>query len=176
MISRLVIVAVLVLAAVAAADAFRQGVRERETSTETTPPGGPDLVRGVRQEFTIAPELTRVLRNGRVYLSAEQIDAAFPAPLEGASFDIAHLATAPDGTLALAIYKFPSIGPPRNGIQVWRKGELVGAFTVRPGTFGGGLGFTSDGRLVAALSPDGLRASLFEPSGKRAGVISATSW
>jgi hypothetical protein len=176
MMSRLVIVAVLVLAAVATADSFRQEARDRVVEPAAARQGDERLTRGIPHEFTVAPERTRVLRNGRQYLSAEQIDAAFAPPLEGASFDIAHLATARDGTLALAIYKFPSIGPPRNGIQLWRDGDLVAAFTVPPGTFGGGLGFTSDGEHVAAVSPDGRRANIFERSGESVGSIPVTSW
>jgi hypothetical protein len=95
-----------------------------------------------------------------LYLTAEQIDDAFPPPLEGVLFDIGHIASAPDGTVALAIYNFGTTGPPRNVIELWRDGRLVDAFPVPPGTFGGGIGFTKDGRL-GARAPRGNRTTLF---------------
>jgi hypothetical protein len=176
MASRLVILAVLVLAAVAAADSFRAEANERVAPTEGT--------QSRRLVVKTVPEYvakggamhTRVNRRGRPYLSAAEIDAAFPAPLEGLPFDVAHLAVGPDGTLALAVYKFPPTGPIRAAIELWRQDELVNAFNVPTGTFGGGLGFTVDGRLVATVTPDGRTAVLFTREGERAGRIPVTSW
>jgi hypothetical protein len=176
MISRLVVLGVLVVAAVAAADSFRAGPNERVVSEETTQ--GRRLVGNPAPEYVAEGETmrTRVSRRGREYLSAAEIDAAFPAPLEGLPFDVAHLAVAPDGTLALAVYKFPPTGPIRVGLELWRDRRLVGAFTVPTASFGGGLGFTADGRLLATVSSDGRSAILFRQDGERVARIPVTSW
>jgi len=153
------VLAVLVLAAVAAADGVRGRGPGAELELLTAPPPTPALhdVGG----FTLAGRpRTRVLHKGRVYLTAEQIDDAFPPPLEAVLFEIGHVASAPDGTVALAIYNFGTPGPPRNVIELWRDGRLMDAFPVPPGTFGGGIGFTKDGRL-GARAPRGNRTTLF---------------
>jgi hypothetical protein len=99
-----------------------------------------------------------------------------PGALDGASFDIAYVASAADGTVAVALYVFPPVGEERNSIQLWRGGQLLHSFTVPPGTFGGGLGFADEGHLVAALMPDGLTVILFSRDGRRLRSIPATSW
>lgn len=173
--SRLVLLAVLVVAAVAAADSLRAPAeRPRETAERRAPTVAID--RSVSEEFSVAPEATRILRNGEEYLSAAEIDTAFPAALEGAIFEIAHVAARPNGLVALGIYQFPAHGPVRSGIQIWRDRRLLGAFPVPPGTFAGGLGFTSDGRLVAAVDPGGRFARLYRSDGHLAGSISTTTW
>lgn len=176
MTSRLVILGVLVLAAVAAADSFRGDPKDRPLSSGRTE--GQRLVGNPVPEYVASGESTRtrITRRGREYLTAAQIDAAFPAPLEGVPFDVAHLAVAPDGTLALAVYKLPATGPIRAAVELWREGELLSAFIVPTGTFGGGLGFTADGRAVATVTPDGNSAVLFSREGERVGRIPVTSW
>lgn len=162
------VAAVLVLAVVAAADGLRQGSADRAGAREDAPPPGEPLLRGEVGEFAAVGTLTRtrVLRDGREVLSEEEIDEAFPAPLGGIPFDIAHVAVAPDRTLVLAVYKFPAVGPARAGIELWRGRELVGAFTVPPGSFGGGLGFSEDGRLVATYERDKRQATLYDRAGR----------
>jgi hypothetical protein len=176
MASKLVVLGVVVLLAVAAADSFRAASSERVVSAGRTQ--AQRLVGNPEPEYAAEgrPMRTRVSRHGRDYLTAADIDAAFPAPLEGLPFDVAHLAVGPDGTLALAVYKFPPTGPIRVGIELWRAGGLVGAFTVPAGSYGGGLGFTRDGRLVATVSPDGRTAVLFRRDGERVDEIPVTSW
>ena len=176
MTSRFVVLSVLVLAAVAAADSFRAEPNERFIPAERTQ--SQRLVANPAPEYVAEGDAmrTHVSRRGREYLSAADIDAAFPAPLEGLPFDVAHLAVAPDGTLALAVYKLPATGPIRAAVELWRRGELVNAFVVPTGTFGGGLGFALDGRLVATVTPDGLTAVLFSRAGERVGRIPVTSW
>ena len=174
--TKLVVLAVLVLAAVAAADTIRPGTDERNAE----PTGGAETIfhpvasSGFRPAGE--PVQNRVLYRGREYLSPRDIAEAFPASLPGAFFEIAHLAVAGDGAVVLAVYGFPAGGEPVNAIQIWREGTLESAFPVRPGTFGGGLGFAADGRLVAGLSPDGLVVTLFTRQGRFAGRESATSW
>ncbi|MEX0817381.1 MAG: hypothetical protein WD027_08030 [Gaiellales bacterium] len=162
MTARLVVIAVAALAAIAAADT----VRGWGPASERERPADPLLAEALHDAggFVAAGKpRTRVLHRGRLYLTAEQIADAFPPPLEGVLFDIGHVASAPDGTVALAIYNFGTAEPPRNVIQFWREGRLVGAFPVSPGTFGGGIGFTQDGRF-GARAPRGNRTTLF-PTG-----------
>jgi hypothetical protein len=52
----------------------------------------------------------------------------------------------------------------------------MSAFIVPTGAFGGGLGFTADGRDVATVTPDGRTAVLFSREGERVGRIPVTSW
>ena len=173
--SRVIVFAVVALVAAAAADSFRGKGSERVVAERK--PESQRLV-GPAPEYVTEGEgmRTQVTRRGRVYLTAEQIDAAFPAPLHGLPFDIAHNAVAPDGTLALAVYKLPPTGPIRAAIELWHEGELVNAFIVPTGSFGGGLGFTVDGRAVATVTPDGHTAVLFSRDGDRVGRIPVTSW
>jgi hypothetical protein len=158
---RLVVLAVVALAAIAAADGVRGGGGEprlpaaRQPAVELLDAGG----------FVSAGKpRTRVLHKGRLYLTAEQIADAFPPPLEAVLYSIGHVASAPDGTVALAIYNFGTIGSPRNVIELWRDGRLVHTFPVPPGTFGGGIGFTKDGQL-GARAPRGNRTTLFPTGG-----------
>jgi hypothetical protein len=175
--TRLVLVAVAVLAAIAAADSLRPGGKEKIVPAPQ-PVAAPTVVHRSSARYLAIGPLTRkeVLRDGRKYLSSESVDAAFPSPDAGEPFDISHLATAPDGTLALAVYRFPAEEPAQAGIELWHRGHLLGAFQVPPGAFGGGLGFADDGRLVATLLADGRSVLLFTRSGKPAGSVSATSW
>lgn len=170
--ARLVVAAVLLLAAVAAADAARRLGDGREavrTVREEAPraalvPGDP---RGFRAVSDGGLTRTRVLHGADEILSREQVDEAFPVPFEeGGTFDIAHVAVADDGTLALALYKFPGAGSARAGIELWSGQELVNAFDVPPGSFAGGLGFSEDGELVVAFEHGRREATLFERSGR----------
>jgi hypothetical protein len=176
--SRLVLVAVVVLAAIAAADAVRPDGKERGgTSAAAAAPARTTVKRASAGYLAVGPfTRKRVLRHGRQYLSSASVDSAFPSPDLGEPFDISYLAAAPDGTLALAIYRFPAKKPAQAGIELWRDGRLLGAFGVPPGAFGGGLGFADHGRLVATLLSDGHSVLLFTRAGKRAGSVSATTW
>ena len=177
--TKLVVLGLVVLSAIAAADSFRGDGEERTVSQRTTTQRTTThTLVGPAPEYVADGEGTRthIDRNGREFLTEEQIDAAFPAPLDGLPFDIAHTAVAPDGTLAVAVYKLPPTGPIRAAIELWREGDLVNAFIVPTGSFGGGLGFTADGRAVATVTPDGLTAVLFSRDGERVGRIPVTSW
>jgi hypothetical protein len=176
-VSKVVVLAVLILAAVAAADTIRRGTAERTASEQDG--GAEDIFHPVASSgFVPAGDTVknRVLYRGREHLSPRDIAEAFPAPLPGAFFEIAHLAVAADGALVLAVYGFPASDEPVNAIQIWRDRTLESAFPVRPGTFGGGLGFAAGGRLIAGVSPDGLVVTLFTRQGRFAGRESATSW
>jgi hypothetical protein len=175
--SKLVVAAVLVLAALAAADAFRASPSEREV-VATSPVSEPVVVHRASSGLIAVGQFTRksVLKNGREYLSANEIEAAFPVDLKGAPYDIAYVAGASDGTVALGIYKFPYGGPARATVQLWKGHALESTFRVPSGVFAGGIGFAEEGRLVATLSSDGLLVHLFTRDGKPAGRQPATSW
>jgi len=176
--SRLVLVAVVLLAAIAAADSLRHDGKEEVVRRAVSASGAQSVVHDSSVGFmAVGPFMRKeVLRDGQEYLSSGSVDAAFPSLDIGEPFDISHLATAPDGTLALAVYRFPAKEPAQAAIELWREGRLVDAFQVPPGSFGGGLGFAEDGQLVATLLADGHSVLLFTRSGKRVGSMSATSW
>jgi hypothetical protein len=177
-VTRILLAAVVVLVAVAAADAIRPDGKEQAVSATPGPAAPLAPVQRSTSGYVAVGDFTRkrVLHHGREYLSPEAIDAAFPSVEVGEPFDISHLATAPDGTLALAIYRFPAKKPVEAGVELWRKGRLLAAFQVPAGSFGGGLGFADEGRLVATLFPDGHSVALFSRAGRRVGSVSATSW
>jgi hypothetical protein len=176
--TRLVLLAVVVLVAVAAADAVRPKGEERVVSSPQSAVVTLAPVHRATSGYIAVGPLTRkrVFRSGREYLSADSVGSAFPSADAGEPFDISHLATAPDGTLALAVYRFPAKEPAQAGIELWRDGRLVRAFRVPPGSFGGGLGFAGNGRFVAMLLADGHSVVLFSRDGRRVGSVSATSW
>jgi hypothetical protein len=174
--TRLLLVAVVALAAIAAADSLRPGGKEKLNAAEQ-PAAQAVVHRASSGYLAVGPFLRKeVLRQGEEYISSTSVDSAFPSPDVGEPFDITHLATAPDGTLAVAVYRFPAKSPAQAGIELWREGRLLDAFEVPAGAFGGGLGFADDGRLVATLLSDGHSVLLFTRQGKPAGSLSATSW
>ena len=175
--TKLVVIAVLAVAALATADAFRASPREREVASAGAI-REPLVVHRSTSGLVAVGAFTRkrVLEQGREYLSAEAVDAAFPVDLRGQPFDIAYVARALDGTVALGIYKFPYGAPARAGVELWRGHTLAAAFEVPPGAFAGGLGFAAEGRLVATLASDGMLVHLFTRGGRPAGRQLATSW
>jgi len=175
--TRVVLVAVVLLAAIAAADAFRPAAKDEVVVAPVSRVAAQPAVQRSSADFVAVGPFTRkrVLERGREYLSSESVDSAFPSADLGEPFDIAHLATAPDGTLALAVYRFPAKEPAQAGIELWRKGRLVGAFRVPAGAFGGGLGFANGGRLVATVLADHYTVLLFNRSGERVASLVARS-
>ena len=175
--ARLLVLAVFVLAAAAAGDAFRGGggegrvntsrtVTTRAASEERAPGAAFVLPRQGRFEGDGRFLHQRVLRSGREYLSAEAIEEAFPGEDQG-PLDVSKIAMAPDGTLVLAVYRFPNGRPAAGAILFWRGREAVGAFSVPPGNFGGGLAFSPRGDLVALFSHDGALRGVYDREGRR---------
>ena len=162
--------AVLVVAAAAALDVVLGFVPAKRAAGEIseTPTESSGLVRGRDHAFTLAGDRVRnrVLRDGREYLSPEAIAAAFPLPVGGV-VDIANLAVAPDGTLVLAVWRFPSGRPMRTALEFWRGRRPVGGFGVPPGHVAGGLAFSPDARLVATFGPNGDLRGVFDREGRR---------
>ncbi|MDQ4081966.1 MAG: hypothetical protein M3123_03645, partial [Actinomycetota bacterium] len=100
------------------------------------------------------------------YLSRDAVARAFPVRVEG-PLDISKVAVAPDGTLVLAVYRFPADRPAQGALEFWRGRTLLSAFPVPPGYFGGGLAFNRDGSLVATFSYDGQLRGVFDRRGRR---------
>jgi hypothetical protein len=177
--TRLVVTAVLLLAALATADGFRSRAATSADPESTPARTSERIVYPMTSSgFSAGGENihNRVLLNGREHLSPDQLAEAFPTPLPGTLFSIAHLAAGQDGTLVVAIYGFPRPGEAADAIEIWREGRLESSFLVPVGTFGGGIGFAADGRLVAGLSGDGRVVHMFTRRGRSAGEQSATSW
>lgn len=177
--TKVVVTAMFVLAAAAAGDALRGPGSERparEYRSEAPSRGGVDLVQGITQDFASDGSFLhkRVLRAGKEYLSAEAIERAFPVPVDG-PLDISKLAVAPDGTLVLAVYRFPADGHARGALEFWRGRRLVGAFAVPPGSFGRGLAFNRDGSRVATFSYDRRLSGVFDRHGRRFSSFSDSS-
>lgn len=170
--ARIVVGAVLVLAAAAAGDALVGGAeqaavaptaRDREGGREET---GFALAREGTYEGDGRYLETRVLRAGREHLSAEAVAAAFPGA-EGGLIDILRVAVAPDGTLVLGIIRFPPGLRAQSGVELWRGRRLRGAFIVEPGSFGGGFAFDRAGELIALFSHDGALRGVYDLHGRR---------
>jgi hypothetical protein len=171
--SKLVVLAVLALAAAAVADvvwpaAERGSPLKSDASADTSRPR--------RTSAGLEIVDNRVLRDGAEYLSAAEIENAFPPALAGSSFELAYAAEAPDGTVALAAHSFPLDAPPADAIQLWAGTELQSSFVVPRESFGGGLGFSSDGELVATVAPDAGLVTLYDRRGRRIDAVSFTSW
>jgi hypothetical protein len=174
---RFLVGAVFVLMVVAAADAVRGSGSNRvlgkpEPRLDVALPGGPA---NEGQGFVASADgrltSTRVVRHGKEVLSSDQVDEAFSVPFEeGGTFDIADVAVAPDGTLAVAVYEFPAAGSVQSGVELWKGDRLLAAFEVAPGSFAGGIGFTDDG-FVAAFEHDGRGATVYDRSGRRRGYV-----
>src|SRR4029078_10586169 len=88
--TRLLLVAVVVLVAVAAADAIRPDGEERTVSAAPGRPAAHPAVHRSSSGYVAAVAFTRkrVLHHGREYLSSDAIDAAFPSLESGEPFDI----------------------------------------------------------------------------------------
>ena len=170
MTARLLVIAVFVLAAAAAGDALREpGAKERPRADA---PAAPE------QEIRLAPPRPqrfravgsflsqRIVRAGEEYLSAEQVERAFPGDAPG-PLDISKVVQAPDGTLVLAVYRFPAGRAAVGALQFWRDRKLISSFEVPPGFFGGGLAFDRTGRYVALFSHDGQLRAVYDRRGAR---------
>ena len=162
--------AVLALAATAAVDVVLGFAPSKATGTDSTGRASASsaLVPGRDHGFTLAGRRmrNRVLRAGREHLGPEAVASAFPLPIEG-PIAIANLAVAPDGTLVLAVWRFPSGRPMATALEFWRDRRAIGGFGVPPGHVAGGLAFSPDGQLVATFGPHGDLRGVFDRRGRR---------
>jgi hypothetical protein len=171
--SKLVALAVLVLAAVAVADVVRPA---GERGSPVRPTASADTREPMRAVAGLEVADNRVLRNGAEYLSAAQIENAFPPALAGSSFELAYAAEAPDGTVAVGAHNLSPDVPSVDAIELWVGTRLQSSFIVPGGSFGGGLGFSSDGELVATVAPDAGFVTLYDRRGRRIESLPFTSW
>lgn len=96
--------------------------------------------------------------------SLREVVAAFPGP-GGGRYDVSHVAAAVDGLLVVAVYRIHGLEPIRAALELWRAGSLVRAFSVQPGSFAGGLGFSPTGDVIATFTLDG-RPALYDRRGR----------
>jgi hypothetical protein len=164
-VTRLVVLGVFVLAVAAVADGLRGGGTAEPRAQDRA--ASVRLVESELHKFAAAGDRLpdRLLRNGREYLSADAIRAAFPVDVPG-PIAISRIAVARDGTLALAVYRFPSARPAQGALEFWHGRRSAGGFGVPPGYFGGGLAFNRDGSLVATFSHDGQLRGIFDRTGR----------
>ena len=165
--SKLVVVAIAALVAIAAADALRP---HASVAPRTTTRPQPSVALSIPPvEAVYAQE--HVVQSGRVVLTPEQIDRGFPAPLSG-PFTIQDLIVERDGTIAVAVVRFPPARQPRGAIEFWRKGRFVGGFTLPAELLSDGLGLSPGGRYLATYSAGHTRATFFDRRGNRVASVS----
>jgi hypothetical protein len=192
--TRVLVAGVVLLAALASGDALRDAVSggsaiavgESERAPDSAPIGGAR----VRAAVLVPPRetqlrttggliQTRVVAGSREVLGEEEIARAFPASLPGPT-EIVEFALAPDGSLVLALRRFPAAHRLLGAIEVWElertrpttrpTWRLRAAWPVAPRQFAGGLGFVSpddrlalfgaDGSITAVYPLDGMPAEL----------------
>jgi hypothetical protein len=168
--TRVLVAAMVLLAAAAAGDALRGSGADGSSPHERAPVPEAErrLVGQLRSLFRPGGARLddRVLYAGREYLGSKAIADAFPSDVRG-PVHIAKLTVARDGTLALGVYRFPSGRPFEGAVELWRRRRLVGAFRVPDGYFGGGLALSRDARYVATFSHDGQLRAVFDRTGRR---------
>jgi hypothetical protein len=180
-VNRLLVVAVVCLAALAAGDALRGGddgskpaakpdAPRREAPVAEDPDPGPGggavLVPARRTELRTAGGFlpSHVVRGADEVLSAAAVAEAFPSFEEGPT-EILHLAVAPDGTLVLAVRRFPSNHQLLGALELWRGDRLVATWAVPPRWFAGGIGFVRPGGRIAVFGLDGGLAAVYDRRG-----------
>lgn len=170
MTARIVVAAVLVLAAAAVTESLGLVGGDSAPARGAEPEARPEPAFVLAGEGTFAGDgrrlRDRVLRDGVEYLSAEEVGDAFPGSGRGL-IDILRIAAGPDDTLALGVIRFPPGLRPETGVVLWRGREPVGAFLVEPGSFGGGIAFGRTNDLVALFSHDGGLRGVYDLSGRR---------
>jgi hypothetical protein len=167
--ARLVVVAVFALAAAATGDALREtGGGEQGRGSRTEAGALPVLVAGRGHEYVVEGAglfKNRVTRSGTELLGAEAIAHAFPGQSEN-PIDVSKVATAPDGTIVLGVYRFRPGLPAEGAVELWRGTRLESAFLVPTGWFGGGFAFSRDGAFIATVSHDGGVNGVFDRRGR----------
>jgi len=160
--TRVVVLAVAALLAVAVADAIRSHIGVASPPPARSPTAHVASLSIPPVEAVYAQE--HVVRSGRVVLSPEQIDHGFPSSLTG-PFTIRDMVVAHDGMLAVDVIRYPPALAPHGAIELWRRGRLVRAFAVDPELLAGGLGTGGPGRFLAAYSAGRSRVTYFDRRG-----------
>jgi hypothetical protein len=71
----------------------------------------------------------------------------------------------PDGTLAVAVIRRAHTASPLGGVELWRKGRLVGGFIVPARLIAGGLGMSPNRRYLVAYGDHRSLATYFDRRG-----------
>jgi len=183
--NRVLVLAVVCLAALAAGDALRGGddapqpVAPAGRSAEPAgrvpgpAPAADDakLVPARNTELRTAGSFlpSHVVRGRDEVLSAAAVADAFPSFSEGPT-EILHLAVAPDGTLVLAVRRFPANEPLLGALELWRGDRLVATWSVPPRWFAGGIGFVRPGGRIAVFTRNGDLAAVYDRRGNEVGL------
>ena len=154
MLTRLLVAGVALVTAVAVADGVRGrgGELDSPGPAATSHPTARFLVRRV-------PDVEG--RRSPPALAA--IARAFPG---AGRAEVAHVAVAPDGMLAIGVVRTVDERPVAAGVELWYARSLLRAFPVAPLSLAGGFGFSPDGRVVATYTADG-RPSVYDRRGRR---------
>ena len=144
--NRVAVAVVVVLAAVAAADALRSG----DTGPSAGAPATGYLIDlGSSRSGTSHP--------------ASRLREAYPGAAPS-SLAVSKVAVAPDEVVAVGVSHVPGDRPATAAVELWRGDELVGAFTVPAGSFSRGLWFAGKGAAIATIGWNG-RGYLYDREG-----------
>jgi hypothetical protein len=181
-VTRLLVAGVALLVALAAGDAMRGGKAAlpapsapqpaREARIPFEGPGATDFVPPRETKLRLAGRFLQssVVEGRSEVLSADAVAGGFPARAgEDGPTEILHLAVAPDGSLVLAVRRFPVGRPLLGAIEIWDGSRLRDAWRVVPRSFAGGLGFLRGGERIVLFAADGTVAALYDrpPPGRR---------
>lgn len=96
-------------------------------------------------------------------LPASMLIEAFPGQ-RPYSLAVSKVAVDAHGTMALGVSHVPGNRPPRAAIELWRGEKHLRSFSVRPGSFAGGLWFAT-GEAIATIGWDE-RGYLYDLNGR----------
>jgi hypothetical protein len=173
-VNRLLVAGVVLLAAVAAADAFRHdgGAAEpaRKLEARVTrwridrgPTPCRSIVPGACGRYRVLDGA--VTRDGVPFLARSDLAQAFPGA-RAEPVRAFRVARAPDGALAVAVLD----GRGRGAIQLWSARRPVARFRVPAHSFLAGLGWTPAGDLLATYPRRG-RPTLYDRGGVRVAEV-----
>ena len=182
--NRLLVVAVVLLAALAAGDALRGGdgtsKRTEPAATTSQEQAAREPATAIAGSSTLVPSRdtglraagkflhSRIVRGAEEVLSADAVADAFPSFMPG-PIEIRHMGVAPDGTLVLAVRRFPSNHQLLGALELWRGTRLVATWEVPPRAFAGGIGFVRPGGRIALFALDGSLAVVYDRRGNEVG-------
>jgi hypothetical protein len=177
MLSKAVVAAVALLAAVAVGDAVRQSGLFRDEPEARTPVArttrwridrGPtpcrSLVPGACGRYRVLDGA--VTRDDEPFLDRGDLARAFPGAPPAQPVGAFRVARAPDGALAVAVLD----GLGRGAVELWAGRRPVARFRVPARSFRAGLGWSPAGDLVATYPRRG-RPTLYDRSGARVAEV-----
>lgn len=180
--NRVLVVAVVLLAALAAGDALRggDGTSDRSQATASEERPASVTVPAPAGSSTLVPSRdtglravggflhSSIVRGSDEVLSADAVAEAFPSAMPG-PIEIRHMGVAPDGTLVLAVRRFPPNHKLLGALELWRGTRLVATWEVPPRSFAGGIGFVRPGGRIALFAIDDSLAAVYDRRGNEVG-------